>query len=175
MSIKTGELDLSSNVVSAIVDSIDSHEGKRLTFVVADVNYGIDIGHVRQIIGVQKITRIPQQPAYVKGVINLRGQIVPIIDMRLRFNKEEVEYDDRTCTIILNIEDIVVGIVVDRVSEVINIADENIAVVPDFDNGIRQDFVKGIAKINEKVVIILEGTEIIKHDKETYNNVMSKN
>ena len=170
-----GEVNLSSNTVSSIVESVDSNEGKRLTFMVAGVTYGIDISFVRQIrFGVSKITKIPQQPIYVKGVVNLRGQIVPIIDMHLRFNKEPVEYHDRTCAIILNINNIVVGIIVDAVTEVINISEEDIAVVPEFDNGIKQDFVKGVAKINDKVIIILEEQEIIKHDKETYNNVVSK-
>jgi purine-binding chemotaxis protein CheW len=170
-----GEVNMSDYAVSSIVASADSHEDKKLTFVVAGVTYGIDISFVRQIrFGVSKITRIPQQPVYVKGVVNLRGQIVPIIDMHLRFNKPPVEYHDRTCAIILNIDNIVVGIIVDAVTEVINISEKDIAVVPEFDQGIKQDFVKGIAKINENVIIILEAYEIIKHDKETYNNVVSK-
>ena len=114
---------------------------------------------------------MPKQPAYVKGIINLRGQIIPIICIRQRFKEDEIPYDDRTCIIILDVNDITIGIIVDRVTEVVNIKEDDIAAVPEFDNGIENNFIKGVVKINGKIIILLNSNEIIKHDKASYNNV----
>ena len=102
------------------VDTEDTQKDKFLTFSVENENYGLDIKHVTEIIGIQGITQIPHQPHYMKGVINLRGKIIPTMDIRLRFNKEERSYDERTCIIVLNVNELDVGVVVDRVLEVMN-------------------------------------------------------
>lgn len=150
---------------NTVMNDSDLQNAKHLTFSIDEDMYAIKISCVRQIIGLQKITIIPEQPNYIKGVINLRGQIVPIMDVRIKFNKETIAYDDRTSIIILDVNDIIVGIIVDRVSEVIVIDDADVAETPDFDNGIQLRFIRGIVKLNKKVHILLDCTELIKHDK----------
>ena len=99
----------------------DTQEDKFLTFVLNREEYGIEIRHVTEIIGIQSITEVPDMPHYIKGVINLRGKVIPVMDVRLRFGVAEREYDDRTCIIVINIEEQSVGMIVDRVSEVLDI------------------------------------------------------
>ena len=133
----------------------DTQQGKHLTFIVNNETYGIDIKYVRQIIGVQKITPIPNQPQYLKGVINLRGEIVPIMDVSMRFDKDEIEFDDRTCIIVVDIEKSAVGLIVQRVSEVVVFNDEDISDPPEFNEEVNSRFIKGIGKIAEEVFILL--------------------
>ena len=139
-----------------------TQKGKNLTFVVNNETYGIDIKYVRQIIGVQKITTIPNQPKYLKGVINLRGEIVPVMDVSLRFGKDEIAFDDRTCFIVVDIDNTTVGLIVERVSEVIVLNDENISDPPDFNNEMSNRFVRGIGKIGDEVYILLNSSELLK-------------
>jgi purine-binding chemotaxis protein CheW len=101
--------------------------------VLGEEEYGIAIGYVTEIIGLQSITEIPELPHYVKGIINLRGKIIPVMDVRLRFNKEAKEYNDRTCTIVIEVRDITVGLIVDAVAEVASITSENIVPPPQID------------------------------------------
>jgi len=140
-----------------------TQKGKNLTFNVDNEIYGFEIKYVRQIIGLQDITPVPEQPKYIKGIINLRGQIIPVMDIRLKFQKEEKDYDDRTCIVVLDVDDLSLGVIVDRVSEVIEIADENITDAPDFDQEINERYIRGIGKIEEKVVILLDCKQLIKH------------
>jgi len=140
-----------------------TQKGKNLTFNVDNEIYGFEIKYVRQIIGLQDITPVPEQPKYIKGIINLRGQIIPVMDVRLKFQKEEKDYDDRTCIVVLDVDDLSLGVIVDRVSEVIEIADENITDAPDFDQEINERYIRGIGKIEEKVVILLDCKQLIKH------------
>lgn len=140
----------------------NTQKGKNLTFIVNNETYGIDIKYVRQIIGVQKITTIPNQPKYLKGVINLRGEIVPVMDVSLRFGKDEIAFDDRTCFIVVDIDNTTVGLIVERVSEVIVLNDENISDPPDFNNDMSNRFVRGIGKIGDEVYILLNSSELLK-------------
>ncbi|QOR35329.1 purine-binding chemotaxis protein CheW [Clostridium sp. 'deep sea'] len=140
----------------------NTQKGKNLTFIVNNETYGIDIKYVRQIIGVQKITIIPNQPKYLKGVINLRGEIVPVMDVSLRFGKDEIAFDDRTCFIVVDIDNTTVGLIVERVSEVIVLNDENISDPPDFNNDMSNRFVRGIGKIGDEVYILLNSSELLK-------------
>lgn len=144
-------------------DEQATQKGKNLTFNVDNETYGFEIKYVRQIIGLQEITPVPEQPSYIKGIINLRGQIIPIMDIRLKFLKDEKDYDDRTCIIVLDVEDLSIGVIVDRVSEVIEIDDANITPAPEFDQDISDRYIRGIGKINEKVVILLDCKQLIKH------------
>ena len=107
----------------AVIEELeeDSQEGQFLTFTIAEQEYGIEIRHVTEIIGIQTITGLPDVPEFVKGVINLRGKVIPVIDVRLRFAMPERAYDERTCIVVVNINDASVGLVVDTVSEVLNI------------------------------------------------------
>ncbi|HKL11523.1 MAG TPA: chemotaxis protein CheW [Clostridia bacterium] len=127
-----------------------------LTFILGDEYYGIDISSVIEIIGMQKITRMPEQPDYVNGVINLRGRIIPTIDVRKRFGKEKVDYDERTCIIVVDVKDTMVGFIVDRVDEVTSIAGDKIAEPPSLNNDFKTGYVKGIAKLDTKIIMILE-------------------
>ncbi len=100
----------------------DTQKGKCLTFVLNNELYGVDIKYVTEIIGIQQIVPVQELPEYFKGIIKLRGKIIPVMDVRLRFSKELKEYNDRTCVIVIDISDICMGLIVDSVSEVINIS-----------------------------------------------------
>jgi purine-binding chemotaxis protein CheW len=110
------------------------------------------------------ITAIPDTPVYLKGIISLRGKIIPVIDMRLKFRKEPVQYNDRTCIIILNIDGIQVGLIVDKVAEVLNIKDEDIESPPDLNLSIKNRYLKGIGKIGEYLALILDCRKILADD-----------
>jgi len=123
----------------------DVMEGKYLTFLVGDVGYGIEISYVVEIISVQDITLVPHTHPYVKGIINLRGTVVPVIDMGMRFGGEEVIYTDQTCIIVLSMDDMSVGILVDGVQDVTDIEDANIQDPPTTTgNAIKNHFIKAV-------------------------------
>ncbi len=131
-----------------------------LTFMLAGEEYGVDILRVQEIKGWDAVTNIPNTPEYIRGVINLRGTIVPIVDLRLRFNMEKMEYGPTTVVIVLKVmsdeKSRIMGIVVDGVSDVYNIPSEEIREAPDFGSGIDTDFVMGLASVEEKMVILLD-------------------
>lgn len=133
----------------------DTQKNKYLTFMLGKEEYGIGIGYVTEIIGIQSITEVPELPDYVKGIINLRGKIIPVIDVRLRFAKEAREYNDRTCTIVIEVKDIIVGLVVDAMAEVISIDEENIVPPPQL-NSCRQKYIKGVGKAGDNVKLVLD-------------------
>ncbi len=135
-----------------------------LTFILDEEHYGIDISSVIEIIGIQKITQLPQQPDYVNGVINLRGRIIPTIDVRTRFNKEKVEYDERTCTIVVDVKDTLVGLIVDRVDEVMTIYDESISEPPRFNQDFKGRYVQGIARIEDTIIMLLDSGHLLSQD-----------
>lgn len=139
----------------------DTQKDKYLTFSLGDDYFGIDILYVTEIIGLQKITPVPELPEYIKGVINLRGKIIPVMDVRLRFRKEERSYDERTCVIVVDVGSISVGLIVDRVSEVIDIPEENISPPPKVGKSEQSRYVKGIGKINDDVKLILDCDKLL--------------
>jgi len=123
----------------------DVMRGKYLTFLVGDIGYGIEISYVVEIISVQEITLVPHTHAYVKGIINLRGTVVPVIDMGMRFGQGEILYTDKTCIIVLSMDDMSVGILVDGVQDVSNIDDDNIQDPPKTTgNALRNNFIKAV-------------------------------
>lgn len=134
--------------------------GQYLTFIVADEEYGVDILRVQEIKGWDKVTPLPNTPEYIKGVINLRGTIVPIIDLRQRFGLEQVSYGPTTVVIMLNVVNgagqRIVGVVVDAVSEVYNVAAADLKPAPEMGQGIRSDVVKGLATVESKMIILLD-------------------
>ena len=130
--------------------------GKFLTFQLKDEEYGLEILKVREIMGILDITTVPRTPAYVKGVINLRGQVIPVIDLRLKFGMEEGEYDKRTCIIVVNVDGLQMGIVVDTVSEVLDIDSASIEATPSFGTKLNTDYILGMGKIQGKVKILLD-------------------
>jgi len=145
--------------------AIMEKEGKYLTFALANEEYGLEILKVREIIGYMNITAVPQTPAYVKGVINLRGQVIPVIDLRAKFGMETAEVTEETCIIVVEISqsdrNISTGIVVDHVSEVLDIAGEDIEESPQFGSSVNTDFILGMGKIEETVKILLDIDEVL--------------
>ena len=137
------------------VDNEDSQRDKYLTFLVDSGEYGIAIRFVTEIIGLQKITEVPDLPAFIKGVINLRGKIIPVMDMRSRFGIAGDNYDDRTCIVVVEIGDKTIGMVVDRVSEVVDISPAQIE-PPPRSSSRSSRYIQGIGKIDDQIKILLE-------------------
>lgn len=134
--------------------------GKYLTFRLGSEEYGLGIMKIREIIGLMPITSVPQTPGFVKGVINLRGKVIPVVDLRLRFSMDEIPHDERTCIIVLDISgesrNLLIGIIVDSVSEVLNIGDEDIEETPAFGVRLNTDYILGMAKSGGGVKILLD-------------------
>jgi len=145
---------------SGVPDAL-SHEGKYLTFVLCGEEYGIEILKVREIIGIMNITPVPQTPNYVKGVINLRGKVIPVVDLRLKFGFQEVEHTKETCIIVVEVKNKLTGILVDTVSEVLDVRGEELEASPDFGNGIDTEIFLGMAKIKDKVKILLDIDKVL--------------
>lgn len=144
-----------------------SREGKYLTFTLGDEEYGIRIIKVREIIGIINITKIPNMPRYVKGVINLRGKVSPVIDLRAKFSMEAADYDPRTCIILVEINTgttaTLMGMIVDSVSEVMHLTDNTIEEPPEISEA-TTDFILGIAKKAEKIIILLDIDKVMTFD-----------
>ncbi|MBT3202259.1 MAG: purine-binding chemotaxis protein CheW [Phycisphaerales bacterium] len=130
--------------------------GKYLTFALAEEEYGLEILKVREIISMSEITSVPKTPRYVKGVINLRGKVIPVIDLRLKFTMEEVAYTDETCIIVADVNGVEMGIIVDHVSEVFDIASDDIEDAPEFGASVDIDFILGMGKADGRVTILLD-------------------
>lgn len=139
----------------------DTLKDKYLTFFTDNQLLGIPIADVVQIVGVQEITSVPDFPSYAKGIINLRGTIIPIIDVRLRLHKEEIGYNERTCTIVTNINGISIGFIVDAVNEVTNIERSNISDPPRMGTDYVNTYITGIAKLGNKVVLLLNTQKML--------------
>ena len=140
--------------------AIVNREGKYLTFTLASEDYGIGILKVKEIIGIMAITTVPQTPDYIKGVINLRGKVIPVIDLRLKFAMESMAHTERTCIIVVEIKGsgnhILMGILVDSVSEVLNIKSGDIEDAPNFGSRLNTDYILGMAKTGGRVKILLD-------------------
>ncbi len=139
----------------------DTQKDKYLTFHLGSEDYGIEIRHVTEIIGIQKITVIPEMPDYLKGVINLRGKIIPVMDVRIRFRLEERAYDERTCVVVVNIRDSAIGLVVDTVSEVADIPESSIEPASGLNGSRGSAFIKGIGKLGDDIKIILDVDKLL--------------
>ena len=133
----------------------DSMEGMYLTFDLANEGYGLEIRYVTEIIGIQSVTRVPDMPEHVIGVLNLRGKVIPIIDVRLRFRMSQRDYDDRTCIIVVNVNDNSVGLVVDKVSEVVDIPKDQIEPPPATNKG-GPHYIQGMGKLGQNVKILID-------------------
>ena len=154
---------MSEIVVDDLIEEEDTQKNKYLTFTLEDEFYGIEIKYVIEIIGIQPISEIPELPEYIKGIINLRGKIISVMDVRLRFKKELLEYNDRTCIIVIQIEDISVGLIVDGVSEVIDIPDCEIVEPPEISK-IKNKFIKGIGKVQNDVKLLLDCDKLLNNE-----------
>jgi purine-binding chemotaxis protein CheW len=142
------------------VKAMVNREGKYLTFSLAGEEYGIGIRKIKEIIGMMPITTVPRTPCYVKGVINLRGKVIPVVDLRQKFDMEEIAYTERTCIIVVEIAgrggSVLIGIVVDSVSEVLNIKGPDVEETPTFGARLDTGYILGMAKMNGGVKILLD-------------------
>ena len=157
-----------TETMDQMVKTIADREGKYLTFTLAEEEYGIGILKIKEIIGMMPITTVPRTPDFVKGVINLRGKVIPVVDLRLRFGMEAVEYNERTCIIVVEIEGhtgtILTGIVVDSVSEVLNIKGGDIEDTPIFGKKLNTDYILGMAKMEGGVKILLDIDQVLSNE-----------
>ncbi|TCO73136.1 chemotaxis protein CheW [Marinisporobacter balticus] len=142
----------------------DTQRGKFLIFSLGEGEYGIEIKYVIEIIRIQEITPIPDTLEYIKGVINLRGKIIPVMDVRHRFKKEERVYDDRTCIVVIEVKEVFIGLIVDRVVEVASIADTDIALPPKINKNTENKYIKGIGKSEEKIKLLLDCAKLLGDD-----------
>jgi len=142
----------------------DTQKDKYLIFAINSESYGIEIQYVTEIIGIQKITEVPQLPDYIKGIINLRGKIVPVMDVRLRFKKQAGVYNDRTCIIVVDIMGMLVGLIVDSVSEVVTINESDISELPQMNRVSHNRFIKNIGKVGNEVRLLLDCERLLTDD-----------
>jgi purine-binding chemotaxis protein CheW len=146
-------------------DNEDTQADKYLFFRIGKESYGIGIRHIIEIIELQKISAVPDMPDYVKGVINLRGKVIPIVDLRLRFTMDERAYDDRTCIVVTEIARVRIGFIVDTVEEVMEISESNIEPPPRFKSASGKDrYISGLGKAGEAVKILIDVEKIIEDD-----------
>jgi len=149
-------------------EGLPEKEGKYLTFALAEEEYGLEILKVREIIGYLDVTAIPQTPHCVKGVINLRGQVIPVIDLRAKFGMETTDVTEETCIIVVEIthadRTFNTGIIVDRVQEVLDIAGQNIEEAPQFGSSVNTDFLLGMGKVGDSVKILLDIDKVLGGD-----------
>ena len=144
------------NVMEKNTETTTTGAREYLTFRLDQEEYGIDILKVQEIRGYEPPTRIAHAPAFIKGVVNLRGTIIPIVDMRLKFNCSKAEYNSFTVVIILNLRNRVVGIVVDSVSDVMELSAESIRPAPDIESVIDNDCIMGLGSVGERMLILLD-------------------
>lgn len=148
--------------------------GKFLTFLLGCEEYGISIQKIREIIGIMDITNVPRSPAFIKGVINLRGKIIPVMDLRLKFELAEKEYTQRTCIIVVELDFAgmtrLMGIVVDSVSEVVNIPKSDIELPPQYGSLVDTAFLTGMGKVKGKVVLLLDIEQVLNSEEKVQLN-----
>ena len=154
-----------SDVLENLVEmEEDTLKDRYLTFSLDKESYGIEVRYVTEIIGLQPITEIPELPEYVKGIINLRGRIIPVMDVRLRFNKMPKEYNDRTCIVVVDISDVSIGLIVDSVSEVITILEQDVVDPPSMNKGFNNRYIKRIGKVGTEVKQLLNCEKLLTYD-----------
>lgn len=133
----------------------DTMNERYLSFNIQDEKYSVEIRYVTEIIGIQKIAPIPNTPKYIEGIINLRGNIIPVVNVRSRFGLDVIDYDDRTCIVVVGYDSNVIGLIVDSVSEVLIIKDANIDNAPQTNKGAKSIFLNGVGKLEDGVSLIL--------------------
>ena len=144
----------------------DTQKGKYVTFKSGNEYFGLKIQYVNEIIGYQEITAIPESEEYIEGLINLRGKIIPVIDVRLRFKQDPFEYTDRTCIIVINVNQLVVGLIVEKIAEVVEIQEENILPAPSIGKADKSQnkYVYGIGKVGDQVKLLLDPDRLLNDD-----------
>ncbi len=158
-------MNQSAETMDQAIKATTMKTGKYLTFTLDEEEYGIGILKVKEIIGMMPITSVPRTPEFVKGVINLRGKVIPVIDLRLKFDMGEISYTERTCIIVVEIDSkegtVLIGIVVDSVSEVLNIQETEIEETPAFGTSLNTEYILGMAKIQGGVKILLNIDKVL--------------
>lgn len=159
----TSEAKEQSDDVRSAPAELDAQKGKYMTFKSGNEYFGLKIQYVNEIIGFQTITAIPETEDYIKGLINLRGKIIPVIDVRLRFKQESLEYTDRTCIIVINVKSTVVGLIVEKIAEVVEIREENILPPPTIGRAekIQNKYIYGIGKVGDSVKLLLDPDKLL--------------
>ena len=153
MSVQTQTLNKETN--------LNLRAGKYLTYELSGEEYGIEILKVREIIGIMEITAVPRMPDYVEGVINLRGKVIPVVDLRLKFGMIKAERSSETCVIVVDVKGTLMGVLVDRVSEVLDIRSEDIEDAPKVGVSVDTDFILGMAKAKGSVKILLDIDKVL--------------
>lgn len=149
-----------TDVLEAEMLEEDTQKGRYLIFALDNELYGIEIRYITEIIGLQPITAVPELPKFICGIINLRGKIIPVMDVRLRFHKNFREYDDRTCVIIIDLLNLTMGMIVDSVEEVLSIPDSEI-VDPSEVSMVINKYIKGIGKVDNEVKLLLDCSKLL--------------
>ncbi len=142
----------------------DSRGGMYLTFALGEEEYGLEILKVREIIGMMNVTAVPRTPDFIRGVINLRGRVIPVMDLRLKFGMEQVEETEETCIIVVTLGELDMGIVVDKVREVLDIAADDIEDSPEFGEDVSTDYILGMGKSEDRVTILLDISKVLSGD-----------
>lgn len=155
---------MGENEMLELWEEEDTQKDKFLTFSLGNEFYGIEIKHVTEIVGMQPITEVPELPLYIRGIINLRGKIIPVMDVRLRFKKPLMDYNDRTCIIVIDIRDVTIGLIIDSVSEVMSIPEADIVPPPEVSKGLSNKFIKGIGKFGSDVKLILDCDKLLNEE-----------
>ncbi len=138
--------------------------GKFLTFYLGDEEYALEVLKVQEIIGLMPITPVPKTPVSVLGIINLRGQVIPVMDLRSKFGMESVAHDELTCIVVIQVSDVLVGILVDRVNEVSDLEDSNLQEMPEINAGTMSDCLLGVGKIDDRVLMLLNIESVLDRD-----------
>lgn len=155
-------------------DNAEKLKQKYVTFMSGKEYFGLKIEYVSEIIVAQDITQVPETEDYIKGLINLRGKIIPVIDVRLRFKQEPFEYDDRTCIIVINVDGTEVGLIVEKIAEVVEISDDNLLPAPSLgktEKSQKDRYVYAIGKVGDKVKLLLDPAKLLHDDIETLEMV----
>lgn len=159
----TSEQKKTAETTQSTTSNRNVQKGKYMTFKSGNEYFGLEIQYVIEIIQLQAITVIPESEDYIKGIINLRGKVIPVIDVRLRFKQESFEYDDRTCIIVINVKSTVVGLIVEKIAEVVEIKEENILPPPKIGRAekAQNKYVYGIGKVGDAVKLLLDPDKLL--------------
>ncbi|HOM02181.1 MAG TPA: chemotaxis protein CheW [Acetivibrio sp.] len=150
------------DIQSEVLDlNEDTQKDMYLTFLIGNEEYGIAIKYVTEIVGIQKIIEVPEMQEYVKGIINLRGKVIPVIDVRLMLGLKEKEYNDRTCTIVLDVRGVPIGLIVDAVAEVMQISGENIVPPPEINDERKQKYINGIGRTENGIKLLVDCEKLL--------------
>lgn len=160
---ETSELKTRADEGQAASNEHDAQKGKYMTFKSGNEYYGLKIQYVKEIIQFQAITVIPETEDYIKGLINLRGKVIPVIDVRLRFKQDPIEYNDRTCIMVINVKSTTVGLIVEKIAEVVEIQEENILPPPSIGRieKAQNKYVYGIGKVGDSVKLLLDPDKLL--------------